>query len=118
MYHFSCRRQVSCLAQTGFAAFGKEVILLVSGPKFTETDQPSQKTSLSGLLTIGLPLNEYSTSNSFLLAPTNSEHPYKLVLRNVSFVSTRDSKFTPSNSTLMVALKEAIPQETFCFQSD
>ncbi len=41
---------VSCLAQTGFAAFGKGAHL-ISGPPYAETKQFSRLTSPSGILT-------------------------------------------------------------------
>ncbi len=42
-------RRVSCLAQTGFAAFGKGV-QLISGSPYAETEQLSRLTSPSGVL--------------------------------------------------------------------
>ncbi len=41
--------RVSCLAQTGFAAFGK-VVQLISGSPYAETEQLSRLTSPSGIL--------------------------------------------------------------------
>ncbi len=41
--------RVSCLAQIGFAAFGKGV-QLISGPAYTETEELSRLTSSSGLI--------------------------------------------------------------------
>ncbi len=41
--------RVSCVAQTGFAAFGKEV-QLISGSPYAETEQLSRLTPPSGIL--------------------------------------------------------------------
>ncbi len=41
--------QISCLAQTSFAAFGKGVEL-ISGPPFAKIEQLSRLTSSSGIL--------------------------------------------------------------------
>ncbi len=41
--------RVSCLAETGFAAFGK-VVQLISGSNYAETEQLSRLTLLSGIL--------------------------------------------------------------------
>ncbi len=48
MYTTRQGRRVSCLAQTGFAAFGKGVQL--SGSPYAEAEQLSRLTSPSGIL--------------------------------------------------------------------